>query len=105
MFQLLDDVESMMLDLYPRELIPGELSRSVTAEVFEGEELPIASRAAAAMSKLIWISKGSHKSRRDFRQLLRLATTSDRQLIDRLAAQLRLTTLLAQVLAESDEIT
>ncbi len=28
MFQLLDRVESLKLDIYPRELIPGELSRS-----------------------------------------------------------------------------
>ena len=58
-FQLLDGVESLKLDIYPRELIPGELGRSVLAEVFEDEQLPIASRADAAVSKLVWVDKGS----------------------------------------------
>ena len=35
MFQLLDSFESLKLDIYPRELIPGELKRSMMAEVFE----------------------------------------------------------------------
>ena len=69
MFQLLDRVESLKLDIYPRELIAGELDRSVSQEVFEGEELPVASCADVAVSKLVWISKGSHKSRRDLRQV------------------------------------
>jgi hypothetical protein len=69
MFQLLDDVESLKLDIYPRELIEGELQRSVQLEVFEDLILPVVSRADAAESKLIWISKGSHKSRRDLRRI------------------------------------
>jgi hypothetical protein len=39
MFQLLDTKESLKLDVYPRELIPGELSRSESAELFEGVSL------------------------------------------------------------------
>ena len=59
-----------------------------SAEVFEGERLPIASRADAAVSKLVWIDKGSHKSRRDLRQIFRTAGTADRDLIRELADQL-----------------
>ena len=65
MFQLLDRIESLKLDLYPREMIPGELDRSESLEIFEGEFLPVVSRVDAAVSKLIWIGKGSHKSRGD----------------------------------------
>ncbi|QDU26389.1 hypothetical protein ETAA8_14670 [Anatilimnocola aggregata] len=68
MFQLLDTAEALKLDIYTRELIPGELDRSEVIEVFIGVKLPIVSRADAAASKLVWISKGSHKSRRDLRQ-------------------------------------
>lgn len=32
LFQLLDKMESLKLDIYPRELIPGELQRSVSQE-------------------------------------------------------------------------
>jgi hypothetical protein len=35
-----------------------------------GLTLPVASRPDLVLSKLIWISKGSHKSRRDLRQIM-----------------------------------
>ncbi|MFQ5730761.1 MAG: nucleotidyl transferase AbiEii/AbiGii toxin family protein [Planctomycetaceae bacterium] len=69
MFQLLDTVETLKLDLYAREMIPGELNRSRSVEVFEGMSLPMASPADAAASKLVWVDKGSGKSRRDFRKI------------------------------------
>lgn len=104
MFQLLDSVESLKLDIYPREMIPGELKRSVLAEIFEGERLPIASRADSAVSKLVWVSKGSHKSRRDLRQIFRTAKAADRQLIRELAGRVQLESLLDEVLDEPDEV-
>jgi hypothetical protein len=104
MFQLLDSVEALKLDVYPRELVPGELDRSNAIELFEGLSVPIASLADAAISKLIWISKGSHKSRRDLRQLIRIATNNQRQAIDQLAISMGLEKLLSNVLTESDEI-
>jgi hypothetical protein len=104
LFQLLDQVESLKLDIYPRELIAGELDRSVSREVFEGKQLPVASCADVAASKLVWISKGSHKSRRDLRQLVRLASAEDRKTLERLATQFGLAPLLAEVLRESDEL-
>jgi len=104
MFQLLDSFESLKLDIYPRELIPGELKRSMMAEVFEGEKLPIASRIDSAVSKLVWISKGSHKSRRDFRQIYRLASPTEQGQVQELVDQLGLKDLMNDVLGESDEI-
>ncbi len=103
MFQLLDKVEALKLDIYPREMIPGELARSVLVEVFEGIRLPVASRADAAASKLIWISKGSHKSRRDLRQIVRTSSEAERQAIFELSRELDLFPLLEEVLAERDE--
>ena len=104
MFQLLDAEESLKLDIYPRELIPGELDRSVLESVFEGEKLPIASRVDAAISKLIWISKGSHKSRRDFRKIFGSAAADDRKFIEEFAQQLNLKNLLDEVVIEPEEI-
>jgi hypothetical protein len=104
LFQLLDSVEALKLDLYPRELVPGELDRSSTIELFDGLSVPIASLPDTAISKLIWISKGSHKGRRDLRQLIRITTKSQRQAIDQLAISLGLDRLLSEVLAEIDEI-
>jgi hypothetical protein len=103
MFQLLDTRESFKLDIYPRELIPGELERSVLIEVFEGMRLPVASLVDAAASKLVWISKGSYKSRRDLRQIVRSSSESERRALVDLSQELGLGQLLQDVLAEPDE--
>lgn len=104
LFQLLDLAESLKIDLYPREMIPGELDRSVWEEVFIGLKLPVVSRADAALSKLVWVSKGSQKSRSDLRQILRKAQTSDRDIVERWAKDHGLASLLAEVLGETDSI-
>lgn len=104
MFQLFDMAEALKIDVYPRELVPGELDRSTLLEVFKGLELPVASRPDAAASKLAWAAKGSHKSRRDVRQIVRPMTTTERSELDRLAGILDLGDLLSEILAEPDEI-
>jgi len=103
-FQLLDQVEVLKLDVYPRELVPGELSRSVLAEVFPGSSIAIVSRPDAALSKLIWIKRGSHKSRHDLRQIVRRLSEEENIFLRTQALQLELTDLLDSVLAESDEL-
>ena len=104
MFQVFDVDEALKIDLYPRELIPGELSRSRVVEVFAGNHLPIASLPDVALSKLIWIDKGSHKSRRDLRQLLRRANDDETSTIRDGATSFGLIELLDQVLSEPEEI-
>lgn len=104
MFQLFDMAEALKIDMYPREMIPGELDRSTHLEVFEGMLLPVVSRTDAAASKLVWASKGSHKSRRDLRQIVRLMPLAERPELDRLAGLLHLRDLLAEILSEADEI-
>jgi hypothetical protein len=104
MFQLFDIAEALKIDLYPREMIPGELDRSARLEVFEGVLIPVVSRPDAAASKLAWASKGSQKSRRDLRQIVRLMPLAERPELDRLAGLLGLQSLLAEILAEPDEI-
>ena len=103
-FQLLDQVEVLKLDVYPRELVPGELSRSVLAEVFPGSSIAIVSRPDAALSKLIWIKRGCHKSRHDLRQIVRRLSEEENVFLRTQALQLELTDLLDSVLAESDEL-
>ena len=104
MFQLLDRIETLKLDLYPRELIAGELDRSVALEIFEGMKLPVVCRVDAAASKLVWIDKGSHKSRRDLRAIHRNASPAEQSQISHIAHSLALDALLAEVLEEADEI-
>lgn len=104
MFQLLDRNEVLKLDIYPRELIPGELSRSEAFELFEGWSVPIVSIVDAAASKLIWIGKGSHKSRRELRAIVRKLSLQQRRAFELLAASLGHSSLLAEVLGEPEEI-
>lgn len=103
-FQLLDPVEVLKLDVYPRELIPGELDHSVLEEVFPGSRLFIVSRGDAALSKLILINKGSHKSRNDLRQIVQRLSEHEVRFLRRQAADLQLADLLDAVLADTDEV-
>lgn len=102
-FQLIDP-EGFKLDFYPRELVPGELERSVTIEISQGFSLPLVSRSDLAIAKLIWVSKGSHKSRRDLRKIILAASPAERETVEHAANDRGLRTLLNEVLAESDEI-
>lgn len=104
MFQLLDIDQAIKLDLYIRCLIPGELDRSVRTELFPGIMVPIVARTDAALSKLIWIEHGSHRSRRDLRRILAGATPDERSTVQRTAVEMNLAALLDEVLAEQDEI-
>lgn len=104
MFQLYDSVESLKLDLYAREMIAGELGRSQIMEVFDGVQLPVASRIDAAVSKLIWVDKGSHKSRRDFRSIFKGSSLSEQEEILRMIDRIGLRQLAETVLREPDEI-
>jgi hypothetical protein len=104
MFQLLDKTEALKLDLYARELIAGELDRSQSVEVFEGEFYPVVSRSDAVLSKLVWIGMGSHKSRQDLRRMYRLADGEARAQIASEASKMQLGKLLEDVLAEPDEL-
>ena len=104
MFQLLDGIESLKLDVYPRELIAGELDRSQEIELFEGDFYPIASRTDTAIAKLLWVDQGSHKSRRDLRHLFQNATEIEQEEIKQLSLEYEKLNLLNEVLAEQDEI-
>lgn len=104
LFQLLDKTECLKLDIYPRELIPGELQRSQTMELFAGVSLPVVSRTDAAISKLIWIHKGSQRSRRDFRSIFQNCDRQQQADIRAQVSKIKLCELLDEVLNESDEI-
>ena len=102
MFQILDIEAALKLDLYMEDSIPGELDRSVMAEVLPGLSLPIAARSDAALSKLIWASKGSHKSRRDLRHILARATGEETAIVRRGAVERNLLGLLEEIVREPD---
>lgn len=104
MFQLIDVDQVIKLDLYVRCLIPGELDRSVRTELFPGIKLPVVSRTDAALSKLVWIHHGSHRSRRDLRRILASASREESRVVRRKAEEMGLAGVLDEVLDEPDEI-
>lgn len=70
-FQLLDKHSMIKIDCYPREMVARELDRSVSGEVLPSVVIPLVSEVDAIISKLMWIRRGSHKSRRDARGMIR----------------------------------
>ena len=104
MFQVLDVDQALKLDLYPEAAIPGELNRSVMAEVLPGITMPIAARSDAALSKLLWAVKGSHKSRRDLRQILRNASPEESAMVRCMATSMGHVDELDRILAEPEEL-
>ena len=104
MFQLLEPDEVVKLDVYTRCLIPGELDRSVRTEIFPGMSVPLVARTDAALSKLVWISRGSHRSRRDLRWILAGANAEELATVRNTARDMGLGELLDRVLEESDQI-
>lgn len=102
-FQLMDERQVLRLDLYPRELIPGELSRSVQFELFVGVRVPVVSLPDLLLAKLIWVSMGSHRSRREVCWLYRKLSATAQASVTEFAATHELSALLQEVLAEPEE--
>ena len=84
--------------------LSGAIDRAREIEIFPNATFPVASVPDLVVSKLVWICKGSHKSRRDVRQLMRVTKDEDRDATRELADEMSLLPLLDEVLEEPDEI-
>ncbi len=85
MFQALHEETLFKIDIYPFEAIQGALQRSISIEVFPGLLVKIPSRTDAILSKLLWLQKGSEKSRRDLWFMLEGASIEERDSVARQA--------------------
>jgi hypothetical protein len=97
MFQALDLETFIKIDFHVGEAVPGELGRSVIRELFPGLSAPLVSREDAIISKLLWIKKGSVKSRRDVIMMLRRGEPLDREALERRARELDVIDLLFEI--------
>lgn len=88
LFQALDNETFVKVDFHVGEGVPGELSRSCIVEIEQGFEVPIVSREDAILSKLLWIKKGSGRSRDDLAAMLRRKDPFDVEYVERQAAAL-----------------
>ncbi len=102
MFQALDRDSYIKIDLHIGEGIPGELDRTVRGEVVPGLSVPVVSREDAILSKLLWIQKGSHKSRQDIYGMLRRPIPIDWDRLNGISEQLGVKDLLRELKDESE---
>jgi hypothetical protein len=101
-FQALDLTSLFKVDVYPRELIPGELGRAKLCELFPGLIVPLVSHVDAILSKLVWVTKGSYRSRRDIRMLSTALDDALREELVGRAQEMHLEGLLHEILAERE---
>ena len=92
---------SKLVDVLDHFRIRFHVTGGLTSVVY-GE--PLAARTDAALSKLVWIHRGSHRSRRDLRWMMAGASPDEVATVRQTAADMDLLPLLDEVLAESDEV-
>jgi hypothetical protein len=100
MFQALHMETMLKIDFHVGEMIPGELSRSKTLELLPGTIAPVVSIEDSILSKLSWISKGSHKSRNDVLMMLKLNPDIDNSYLDTQSKKMHLFQILEELKSE-----
>lgn len=101
-FQALDEETMIKIDFHVGEAIQGELERSRQEEILPGIIVPLVSKEDAILSKLLWMRKGSHKSRRDVKMMLARTGVVDFQYLDSQAKQLGVLELLMELQSERE---
>ena len=97
MFQALHRELVIKADFHIGESIPGELDRSHRLELFADLNVRLVSKEDAILSKLLWASQGSDKSRRDVLGMLLDSTAFDLGFVRRVAGTLDCDRLLEEI--------
>lgn len=97
-FQALHEETMIKIDFHVGEAIEGELDRSKTVEILPSLSIPLVTVEDAILSKLIWIQKGSHKSRQDLEMMLKNINKLDQNYIKTNAEKLGISKLLSEFL-------
>ena len=100
-FQALDSDTLLKIDFHVGEAIAGELDRSRVNELLPGLAVPIVTKEDAILSKLLWIRKGSHKSRQDVIAMLSRPEPIDNLYLEEQAGRLSVVDLLTELRAVS----
>lgn len=101
-FQALHEGTMIKIDFHVGEAIKGELERSRSEEILTGLVVPIVSKEDAILSKLIWIRKGSDKSRHDVKGMLKRSGKIDLDYLSNKALELGVENLLNAIKNELD---
>ncbi|MCO6431404.1 MAG: nucleotidyl transferase AbiEii/AbiGii toxin family protein [Deltaproteobacteria bacterium] len=101
-FQALDEQTMIKVDFHIGEAIHGELERSKQEEILPGIIVPLVSKEDAILSKLLWIKKGSHKSRQDVKMMLTRTGAVDFHYLNSQAERLGVSELLLELRSERE---
>ena len=101
-FQALHEETMIKVDFHVGEAIKGELSRSKREEILSEVFVPLVSREDAILSKLLWISKGSSKSRHDVRGMLSRSGEIDFEYLNTQASELGVNGIFEELKAEAN---
>lgn len=102
-FQALHEETMIKVDFHTGEAIQGELDRSKSEEILPGLVVSLVTKEDAILSKLIWISKGSDKSRHDVKAMLKRSSKTDFDYLNTQARKLGVEHLLQELSARLDE--
>jgi hypothetical protein len=100
MFQALHEESMIKIDFYVGEAIPNELERSQLKEILPGIVIPIVAVEDIILAKLIWIQKGSAKSRQDIKSIMRLQKSLDLEYLSSQALNLGVKHILSELESE-----
>lgn len=100
LFQALHEETMIKVDFHVGEMIEGELDRSQEEEILFGVTLPLVSKEDAILSKLIWLRRGSQKSRKDILMMLKRRGKIDFDYLNGQATTLEVQDLLNELRAE-----
>ncbi|MDR0869557.1 MAG: hypothetical protein LBN39_02065 [Planctomycetaceae bacterium] len=77
MFQILDIDTLARADIYAATDVPKSFERAVPVKIAENFVLPVAAPEDSILSKLIWIKRGSGRSKKDVVGILRVQENLD----------------------------
>lgn len=101
-FQAIDNDTLVKVDFHIGEAIPGEFERIRRVQLFSsGSEYPVVSKEDAILSKLLWIQKGSHKSRADVVAMLIAPDTFDLKFVRGMAEDLGVKSIFDELWSEA----
>lgn len=100
-FQAIDEETLIKIDFHVGETIPGCFNRAVVKELLPEVRVKIASLEDAILSKLLWISKGSVKSKQDLLMMIVQNSDYDRTLVEEISEQLDLKNLWREIVKEN----
>lgn len=96
-FQALHQELLIKVDFHVGELVPQAFRRSRLVEIAPDLAINLISREDAILAKLVWISRGSERSKRDVIMMLRSQMPLDQEYLSKCAKELKVENILLEL--------